>query len=43
VGDRHLVIGWGRDYSDVTPLKGIIVSSGPHQLSVSVDVRRIGP
>jgi transglutaminase-like putative cysteine protease len=40
-GDRHLVIGWGRDYADITPLKGIIVSSGPHSLSVSVDVKRI--
>ena len=41
-GDQHLVIGWGRDYSDITPLKGVIVSSGPHRLAVSVDVRRIG-
>jgi len=41
-GDQHLVIGWGRDYSDITPLKGVIVSSGPHRLSVSVDVRRVG-
>lgn len=40
-GDQHLVLGWGRDYSDINPLKGIIVSSGPHQLAVSVDVRRI--
>jgi transglutaminase-like putative cysteine protease len=42
-GDHHLVIGWGRDYSDITPLKGVIVSSGPHRLSVSVDVRRLDP
>jgi transglutaminase-like putative cysteine protease len=40
-GDQHLVLGWGRDYSDINPLKGIIVSSGPHQLAVSVDVRRV--
>jgi len=40
--DQHLIIGWGRDYADITPLKGVIVSSGPHQLSVSVDVRRMG-
>ena len=40
-GDQHLVIGWGRDYSDITPLKGVIVSSGPHRLQVSVDVRRV--
>ena len=40
-GEHHLVLGWGRDYSDINPLKGVIVSSGPHQLAVSVDVRRI--
>jgi transglutaminase-like putative cysteine protease len=38
---QHLTIGWGRDYSDITPLKGIILSSGAHKLDVSVDVRRV--
>lgn len=38
---QHLTIGWGRDYADITPLKGIILSSGAHKLDVSVDVRRI--
>jgi len=38
--DRHITIGWGRDYSDITPLKGVIMSSGRHELKVSVDVRR---
>ena len=38
---QHITIGWGRDYADITPLKGVIVSSGKHKLSVSVDVRRI--
>jgi transglutaminase-like putative cysteine protease len=40
-GDQHVTIGWGRDYADITPLKGIILSSGSHKLRVSVDVRRI--
>jgi transglutaminase-like putative cysteine protease len=40
-GIQHITIGWGRDYSDITPLKGVILSSGPHKLDVSVDVRRI--
>jgi transglutaminase-like putative cysteine protease len=39
--DQHITIGWGRDYFDITPLKGVILSSGPHRLSVSVDVRRV--
>ena len=38
---QHITIGWGRDYFDITPLKGVILSSGPHRLSVSVDVRRV--
>ena len=38
--EQHICIGWGRDYADVTPLKGVILSSGPHELKVSVDVRR---
>jgi transglutaminase-like putative cysteine protease len=36
--ERHVVTAYGRDYSDVPPLKGIIFSSGRHTLSVSVDV-----
>lgn len=37
---QHITIGWGRDYSDIAPLRGIIVSSGLHELSVAVDVKR---
>jgi transglutaminase-like putative cysteine protease len=40
VSDQHITIGWGRDYADIAPLEGIILSSGSHELSVSVDVRR---
>ena len=40
--DQHITIGWGRDYSDVTPLKGVILSSGKHKLNVAVDVKRVG-
>jgi transglutaminase-like putative cysteine protease len=39
--DQHITIGWGRDYADVTPLKGVILSSGQHSLRVSVDVKRV--
>ena len=38
---QHITIGWGRDYADVTPLKGVILSSGPHKLDVIVDVKRV--
>jgi transglutaminase-like putative cysteine protease len=39
-GGQHIVTAWGRDFSDVTPLKGIIFSAGSHRLTVSVDVER---
>jgi transglutaminase-like putative cysteine protease len=26
-GERHIVTAYGRDYSDISPLKGIIFSS----------------
>lgn len=38
---EHITIGWGRDYADVTPLKGIFVGGGRHMLEVSVDVKRL--
>jgi transglutaminase-like putative cysteine protease len=37
-GERHITTAWGRDYSDVPPLKGIIFSYGKHALKVEVDV-----
>ena len=36
--DRHITVAVGRDYRDVTPLKGIIFGGGKHKLEVSVDV-----
>ena len=38
--DRHITVAWGRDYTDVTPLKGVVFGSGTHELSVSVDCKR---
>jgi len=36
---RHITTAWGRDYSDVTPLKGVVFSTGGHHsLEVAVDV-----
>ncbi len=37
--DQHIITAWGRDYGDVTPLKGIIFGGGSkHELDVEVDV-----
>jgi transglutaminase-like putative cysteine protease len=39
VDDRYVTTAWGRDYSDVAPLKGVIFTDAPgHDLRVSVDV-----
>ncbi len=41
--EQHIVTAWGRDYSDVTPLQGVIFEGGDCQtLKVSVDVERLG-
>lgn len=40
--DRHITTAWGRDYGDVTPLKGVIFGGGEkHELDVSVDVEAL--
>ena len=39
--ERHILTAWGRDFSDVTPLKGVIFGGGKHRLKVAVDVQRI--
>ncbi|MBV9785830.1 MAG: transglutaminase family protein [Acidisphaera sp.] len=38
VREEHVVLGWGRDYGDVSPVRGIILGGGKHALSVSVDL-----
>lgn len=38
---QHITTAWGRDYSDVTPLKGTIFGGSEHTLTVSVDVERL--
>ena len=39
--DQHITTAWGRDYADITPLKGIIFGGGKHKARVGVDVERI--
>ncbi len=44
VGSSYVTTAWGRDYSDVSPLKGIVFGGGDsHTLHVSVDVTRSVP
>lgn len=37
-GENHVTLAWGRDYGDVTPVKGVVMGGGTHTLSVQVDV-----
>jgi transglutaminase-like putative cysteine protease len=34
----HILLAWGRDYSDVPPVTGVFVGGTGHRLAVSVDV-----
>ena len=29
---RHIVVAYGRDFGDVTPMRGVILGGGRHQL-----------
>jgi transglutaminase-like putative cysteine protease len=37
-GTDHVAVAWGRDFGDVSPLRGVILGGGKHQLSVTVRV-----
>jgi transglutaminase-like putative cysteine protease len=37
-GIRHITVAWGRDYNDVSPVRGVILGAGQHKLKVAVDV-----
>ncbi len=34
----HVTLAWGRDYGDVSPLRGLILGGGAHKLKVAVDM-----
>lgn len=42
VGDEHIVLAYGRDFSDVSPLRGVILGGGAHTVEVSVTVTALG-
>jgi transglutaminase-like putative cysteine protease len=37
-GVRHVTLAWGRDYGDVSPVRGVVLGGGEHELSVGVSV-----
>jgi transglutaminase-like putative cysteine protease len=38
VQHEHITLGWGRDFSDVTPMRGIVLGGGQQKLDVQVTV-----
>jgi transglutaminase-like putative cysteine protease len=36
--DTHVTLAWGRDYDDVSPVRGVILGGGHSTLEVAVDV-----
>jgi len=40
-GEQHITAAAGRDFGDVTPLRGVFYGGGEHTLEVAVDVDRL--
>lgn len=36
--DEHITVAWGRDYGDVSPVRGVILGGRNHAMKISVDV-----
>jgi len=36
--EEHITLAWGRDYGDISPVKGVIFGGGEHSVDVAVDV-----
>ena len=41
VGEDHVTLAWGRDFGDVSPLRGMVVGGGRHKLKVDVHVQPV--
>ncbi len=39
--DGHITVAWGRDYSDISPVHGVLLGGAHHTLEVGVDVMPI--
>jgi transglutaminase-like putative cysteine protease len=39
---EHVTLGWGRDFSDVSPIRGVMLGGGEQSLKVSVTVTPLG-
>jgi transglutaminase-like putative cysteine protease len=41
VRDEHVVLAWGRDYGDISPVRGVILGGGRHSVTVGVDLEAL--
>jgi transglutaminase-like putative cysteine protease len=37
--EEHVIVAWGRDFSDVSPVRGVILGGGRHDYGVGVDLQ----
>ncbi|PCM43982.1 transglutaminase family protein [Marinobacter sp. ANT_B65] len=37
-GLEHITLGWGRDFSDITPMRGVLLGGGEHEPEIAVTV-----
>lgn len=40
---EHITLAFGRDYQDVSPVSGVLLGGGDHQVDVAVDVNPVSP
>jgi transglutaminase-like putative cysteine protease len=38
VDEEFITLGWGREYQDVTPLRGVVLGAASQRLTVAVRV-----
>jgi transglutaminase-like putative cysteine protease len=36
--EEHVIVAWGRDFADVSPVRGIILGGGQHTYGVDVEL-----
>lgn len=41
VHDEHVTVGWGRDYGDVSPIRGLVLGAGGQKMKVAVTMDRL--
>jgi len=41
VRDEHVVLAWGRDYGDISPVRGVLLGGGEHSVTVGVELEAL--